>query len=654
MSPRPRLAGLLLAATVLAAACSSAGPEAASTTAADSTSPTVAAPASTTTAAPAASTTATAAPAPTTPAVPEGTNQLQGLGFDEFVEESFEVLLLRSPQLLTEMGLAERFGLRNDRLDDLSDAFIKETMAIESELLDQFRRFDRSALDRDRQVIYDAYGWYLDDLVRGHRFVYHDYLVHQFIRSYHFNTFSYFTDGFPLETSEDAEDFVIALSQVRRQADQVLEGLRIRESKGIVAPDFVLQMAIGDMGRQVQRRSSDPSSVDPKKLEIYSVFAERLEDIPDLDDADRVTLLEAAELQLRESFIPAWFDLIAELQRLGTVATSDAGVWKLPDGDAYYAYMLRKETSTDLTPQQIHELGLTEVERIRAEMSDHFARLGYPPGESFADGMQRIRRDSGFIDTRTEGPGPLIAAYEELLAGADARVEDFFGLRPSAGLEVVAEMSFGGGGGYYSSGALDGSRPGAFHTGAAPSLVDRAGMPTIAYHEGIPGHHFQIALAQELDLPLFQSIVFFNGYVEGWALYAEYLATEMGLYDDDPYGDVGRLDLELLRAVRLVTDTGIHSMGWTREEAKAYMRDAMGQPGGGSDHEVDRYVVLPGQATGYKIGMLEILAGRARAEEQLGDAFDIRTFHDVVLSGGAVPLAVLGRMIDDWIESAAG
>ncbi len=592
------------------------------------------------------STTSTAEPANTAP------TGLTDLGFDEFVEASFEALLFRSPQLVSEMGIADWYGFRNDRLDDLSDAYLRETMALEAELLGLLSTYDRSALDPKQQVVYDAYEWYLDDLVRGHPFAYHDYLLHQFIRSYHFNTFSYFTDGFPLNTVEDAEGFVVALSQVRHQAGQVLEGLRIRESMGIVAPDFIIQMAIADMGRQVQRSSSDPSSVDPTQVEIYAVFADRIAELPDLGDVGREVLLDAVEQQLRESFIPAWFDLIAGLQRLGTIATSDAGAWALPDGEAYYAHMLRKETSTDLTPGEIHELGLAEVARIQDEMRGHFVELGYSLDESFADSMERIRNDSGFIDIRTGGPDPLVERYEELLAGAAARVGDYFGLQPSAPLAVIPELSFGGGGGYYSSGSLDGTRPGAFHTGAAPSRVDRARMPTIAYHEGIPGHHFQIALAQELGLPLFQSIVLFNGYVEGWALYAEYLATEMGLYDDDPYGDVGRLNLELLRAVRLVTDTGIHALRWTRAEAKAYMREAMGQPGGGADGEVDRYVVLPGQATGYKIGMLEILAGRSRAEEALGDAFDIKAFHDVVLGSGSVPLAVLARMIDEWVAAA--
>ena len=215
------------------------------------------------------------------------------------------------------------------------------------------------------------------------------------------------------------------------------------------------------------------------------------------------------------------------------------------------------------------------------------------------------------------------------------------------------EMWFSGGGGYYMAGSLDGSRPGAFHTGVGPGTVPRYRMPTIAHHEGIPGHHFQITIAQELGLPLMQTLAFFNGYAEGWALYAEHLAKELGLYDEDPYGDLGRLHLELLRAVRLVTDTGIHALGWTRDEAKAYMNWAMGEQGGRSDGEVDRYIVVPAQATGYMVGMLKILELRDRAQTALGDGFRLSAFHDVVLGHGAVPLEVLERLVDDWIETSS-
>jgi uncharacterized protein (DUF885 family) len=226
-------------------------------------------------------------------------------------------------------------------------------------------------------------------------------------------------------------------------------------------------------------------------------------------------------------------------------------------------------------------------------------------------------------------------------------VGELFDIGPSWGVEVVP----GPFGGYYTPGAPDGSRPGAYHVGIQGSSHNRFIEPTIAYHEAVPGHHYQIATGQVLDVPMFRKEGSYNGFVEGWALYAERLAYEMGLYEDDPYGNIGRLQMELLRAVRLVTDTGIHAKGWTREEARSYMEQAMGP--GFFSHEVERYVVIPAQATGYKIGMLKIMELRQRAQDALGDQFDIKEFHNIVIGNGSLPLEILERLVDDYIASYA-
>jgi uncharacterized protein (DUF885 family) len=285
-------------------------------------------------------------------------------------------------------------------------------------------------------------------------------------------------------------------------------------------------------------------------------------------------------------------------------------------------------------------------------MRQVFDELGYPQDGSLSELMGRATQEAGSYDTHSEsGKKQVVVAYEALLDGVEQRLDEVFAIRPQAEVEVVGDLSFGGGGGFYVPASLDGSRPGAFHTGVAGSRVSKLAMPSVAYHEAIPGHHFQIAIAQERDLPLFRTDVFFNGYAEGWALYAERLAWELGLYEDDPYGNLGRLQLELLRAVRLVTDTGIHAMRWTRREAQAYMNEALGDPGGGLSGEVDRYIVLPAQATGYKVGMLKILELRQRAMEELGDQFDLKAFHDVVLGNGALPLDILDGLVEDYIEA---
>lgn len=419
---------------------------------------------------------------------------------------------------------------------------------------------------------------------------------------------------------------------------------------GIIPPKFILEMARSVMYGYLGIHSPDPSSIRGESLSVYSVFRDHLESIDGLSESEKGEMLEAALDAINESFIPAYVDLLAYLDDLARIATDDAGVWKFPNGDAYYAYMLRSQTSTDMTPEEIHNLGLSEVDRIQEEMRAVFDELGYPQDADLGELMDRAIQDGGYYDISSpSGKERLIEVYEEMLEEVDLHLDDFFNIRAQAGVVVIGHPEFGVGG-YYVSAPMDGSRPAAFHTGIGGSRAYKFNMPTVAYHEAVPGHHFQIAIAQEMDLPLFRNDVVLNAYAEGWALYAERLAWEMGLYDDDPYGNIGRLHLELLRAVRLVTDTGIHAMRWDREEAKAYMNQALGDPSGRWSHEVDRYIVLPAQATGYKIGMLKILELREMAMEALGEQFDIKEFHTVILGNGSVPLEMLERMVQEYID----
>jgi uncharacterized protein (DUF885 family) len=279
------------------------------------------------------------------------------------------------------------------------------------------------------------------------------------------------------------------------------------------------------------------------------------------------------------------------------------------------------------------------VTRIQAEMRAVFDDLGYPQDRPVGELIQRAIGEGGVYDS-----SQVVAAYEAILVDIDQRVAEVFDVRPRASVVVVAEQGFGG---YYTPGTADGSRPAAFHATVGGSGTNKAEMPTVAYHEAIPGHHFQVALTQEMALPTFRRYEFFNGHGEGWALYAERLASELGVYEDDPYGNIGRLRLELLRAARLVVDTGIHAKRWTREQARAYLEENVG----GWTHEVERYVAWPAQATGYKIGMIKILELRQRAMDQLGDRFDIKEFHNVVLGNGILPLELLERLVNEYIES---
>jgi uncharacterized protein (DUF885 family) len=456
-----------------------------------------------------------------------------------------------------------------------------------------------------------------------------------------------------METKQDAQDYVTRLSQVERQIGQVIEGLEIREEMGVVPPSFIVEMAISQMRTYLGMRSPDPSSIDASKLDVYSVFSEKLEKVPGLSADERDVLREEAFQQVMSSFVPGYVNLLNTLVRQQAEATSDAGAWKLPNGDDYYRYALRTQTSTDLTPEEIHELGLAEVDRIQGEMKAIFRELGYPADEPLEVSMDRAIQDGGsFSQNSSLGQAQVLEEYERLIREVEEKAELTFDLKPTSNVVVIGDPGYGGGG-YYVPGTLDGSRPGAFHTGIGGGSVPKFGMPTLAYHEAVPGHHFQIGISQDMNLPSFQQDIFFNAYVEGWALYAERLAAELGLYEDDPYGDLGRLRLELLRAVRLVTDTGIHAKQWSRAEARAYMVEAMGDSRGTWPHEVDRYIVLPGQATGYKIGMQKILELRDRAEQELGDGFDLPQFHRVVLENGSIPLEILETVVEQYINSVS-
>jgi uncharacterized protein (DUF885 family) len=573
---------------------------------------------------------------------------LSGLPIDQFFDESFKQLLLREPETLTYAHLSQEFGLRDDQLNDLSDAYIRQTQQLETAILDLLHTYDREQLTPDQQLSYDIYEWDLDNRVRGHQFMYYDYPVTHFIFSYDFALNELFTELHELKTRENAEDYISRLSQVNRQVDQLLEGLKLREEAGAIPPDFIISMALGNLHDYLGMTSNNADKIEAQQLPVFSVFNDSLDVIPGLSTDEKNAFRAAALQEIENSFIPGYLKIIEYLDYLETIATSDAGVWKFPNGEQYYAYLLRNETSTDLTPEEIHQLGLVEVDRIKAEMRQAFNELGYPADESFSASLGRAISEGGVYDISTQaGKDEYIGAVEAIIAEADQRMDEVFDIGPSWGVEVVG----GPMGGYYTPGAADGSRPGAYHVGILGSRVNKFLEPTTAYHEAIPGHHYQIATGQTLDVPMFRKEGSYNGYVEGWALYAERLAYEMGLYEADPYGNIGRLQMELLRAVRLVTDTGIHAKGWTRQEARSYMDEAMGVPGYFS-YEVDRYVVAPAQATGYKIGMLKILELRQRAMDALGDQFDIKEFHNVVIGNGALPLEILERLIDDYIATA--
>jgi uncharacterized protein (DUF885 family) len=558
---------------------------------------------------------------------------LEGLTLDEFFEVSYRELLLRDPEVILEVGLTDVYGVEEVELTNISDAYIRETQQMHTTILEMLRVYDRSALTPEQQVSYDVYEWYLDDLVRGQEFMYYNYPSTQFITAVHSAVSYFFSDIHPITSKQDGEDYITRLWLVKDKFDQLLEGLRIREEIGVIPPKYIVSWVKNDVSRTARSN--------PLNTSFYTAFADKLDLLEGLSPSEKQALLEGAEDAIRESVIPAYQALADYLEHLESVATTDEGVWKFPNGEQYYKLFLRHYTTTEMTADEIHQLGLSELDRIHAEMRELFDELGYQQDGSLPDLYARVAKEGGYVSGNQ-----VLSTYESIIQQADINSDAAFDIRPKAEVVVIGDDI----GGFYQSGSIDGSRPGAFYANISGG-EDVFGMPTLAYHEAIPGHHFQISIALELTLASFRRGVTFTSYVEGWALYAEHLAWELGWYEDDPYGNLGRLQGEAFRAARLVVDTGIHADGWTFDKAVDFMVENTGQDRGFMEWEVSRYIVWPGQAVSYKIGMLKILELRRLTEAQLGDRYDIKEFHNVVLTNGSMPLDVLSRVVNDYIET---
>ena len=559
---------------------------------------------------------------------------LEGLDFDSFLEESYKQLLSRYPQTITELGLAQAYGVRNDRLNDLSETYLRQSQQLEVTILALLQGYDRSQLSPEQQLSADIYAWYLDDLVRGQAYLDYDYPVSFLITTgVQVQLLQLFTDLHPLSNRQDAQDYLARLSQVDTQFSQLIDGLMQREAQGVIMPRFLIPWVLGDI--------QDMAQLEPMDTPFYTAFAEKVPALPNLSAAEKDTLLSAAEKEIAESVLPAYQALADYLEELQEKATNEAGVWKFPNGEAYYAYTLRHHTTTDLSAEEIHQLGLAELDRIQTEMRTAFARMDYPADEALPVLYNRLAQESGSYQGEE-----IAAAYDALIKEAEQKVTPVFDLLPKADVIVIA----GKNGDYYTPPAVDGSRPGMFYARVTGTQW-RFSMPTLAYHEAVPGHHFQMALALEQPLPAFRKGGQFNAYTEGWALYAERLVSELGFYQDDAYGDLGRLQAEAFRAARLVVDTGIHTKKWTFEQAVDFMVENTGLPEEYVQGEVGRYIMWPGQATAYMVGMLKILEVRQKAEDALGDRFDLNEFHNAVLQNGSVPLELLEQIVDEYIAA---
>lgn len=569
---------------------------------------------------------------------------------NHYYDKVFIKFALGSPETISTLGLPipQWIYHYNDDLDDISDKALKQQRANMRDYLKTLQSYSRSSQSESQLLSTDVMAWFLDNQVRGEKFAYHDYPVNQMggIQS---GLPSFMESRHRIKSVGDAKDYNTRLSKFPLKFDQLLEGLKIRENKKVIPPRFVIDRVLKEM--------KDFANTPVKENILYKNMQIKLGKLADVDKAEKDELLKGTETQIQQAVYPSYKKLIAYFTQLRKKSTTEDGVWKLPNGNAYYTHMLRNHTTTDISPEEVFQLGKKEVARITAEMKQILDSLGHRDStKTPQDFLQQFNKEKRFLFANTdEGRKQALEKYQSLIDHIDKNLAKVFDVRPKAGVRVKRIPQFKektAPGAYYEPPSLDGSRPGVFFANLRDmNEVVKYGMPTLTYHEAVPGHHFQLAIQMELKgLPFFRKVVPFTAYAEGWALYAERLAKEYGFYKNDPYGDLGRLQAEIFRAVRLVVDAGLHYKKWTREQAIEYMVKNTGMTKSEVISEIERYIVTPGQACAYKIGQLKILELRAKARKELGDKFDIREFHNVVLKNGSVPLTILEKIVERYIK----
>jgi uncharacterized protein (DUF885 family) len=585
-------------------------------------------------------------PEPLPPPPPEASAsvQLKRL-FDAFFLEA----LADSPQLATQLGLdkGERAWAKA-RLDDRSLADRAHDRRLTARQLRRLQAIDRKALTGQDAVNYDAvqFGLVTDD-EGGRRFGYGQlgggapYALSQLTGAY-CSVPDFLGVQHVIETKADADAYLERLQQFAVLMDQDVECARHDVALGVVPPDFAIDRALAQM--QALR-------LPPSKSPLVASVADRARAKGIAGDYRRM-----AATIYSDSVLPALDRQIAFMRGLRRQAGHDAGVWRLPDGEAYYALCLRRGTTTSMTAGEVHQLGLDQA-RILSERADVLLRAQGMTQGTVAARLQALAANRKYLYPNTDAAKTrLIADLNAQVRAMQARLPQYFATLPKAPVEIRRVPKFieaGAPGGYYNPPSLDGSRPGVYwinlrDTRETPSWT----LPTITYHEAIPGHHLQLSLQQEADLPMIRRANFYSAYGEGWALYAEDLAQEMGVYADDPLGELGYLKAQLFRAARLVVDTGLHARRWSREQAIQAMVDIDGDPASTAATEVERYCVWPGQATSYMVGRLTWRRLRDKAKAALGERFDIKQFHDAGLRAGAMPLTVLEPVIDNYVAAA--
>lgn len=562
-----------------------------------------------------------------------------------YFDAEFEKDVEESPMMQTQLGRKTNYG----KWDDFSHLkYAKDLEKAKTRKKYLKENIDEKALDHKTRLSYLLYKQELDNIIEDYDYRFYDYPINQ-MHGYHTNLPAFLINMHRIDSVQDARAYIERLHGFPKAFEQVIEGMKIREQNGILPPKFVFEKVLEASHNVIKGKPFESSSESSALLQDFKAKTDNL----DITEEVKRKLLAEAEKALLNSVKPAYSKMIALLEDQQQRATTDHGAWKFPRGETFYNNRLRRVTTTGLNANEIHEIGLSEVARIHGEMELIKEKVGFEG--SLQDFFEFMRNDTQFYYPNTpEGKEQYLTEATALIETMKGRLDELFLTKPNADITVKAVEPFrekSAGKAFYQQPALDGSRPGIYYA----NLYDMSAMPiyqmeALAYHEGIPGHHMQIAIAQELEtIPMFRKFNFYTAYVEGWGLYSELVPKEIGFYED-PYSDFGRLAMELWRSCRLVVDTGIHAKKWTREQGIEYYKN--NTPNAESDciKMVERHIVMPGQATAYKIGMNKIVELREEAKVWLGEDFDIREFHDVVLNNGALPLNVLEEMVQAWAK----
>jgi uncharacterized protein (DUF885 family) len=565
---------------------------------------------------------------------------------DDFFRDFTAEWMRIEPNLAT--SLRYFTGEEQDRLErqltPLTVASARQRLQLARKGLAELRAFDRAAMTETQQVSADVMAWQLEMTVAEEPYWDYVFPLEQ-MNGWNVSSVEWFTVARPLVKPRDAENYVAALGQVSVRMEEAIAESRRLAAKNVIPPRFILEATIKQMQSFV-----DPS---PGQNPFVTAFADKMESLPQgaeaIPAAQREQLRAEAEKIVGTQIYPAWKKAASTLQAQLPRSTNDAGLWRLKGGPEAYAYFLRRYTTTNLTADQIHEIGLQQVSRIETQMDGLLRQLGRTAGP-VKERIAKLKLDLQYPNpTSEESRAQIMRDIDGIIRDAETRAALLFDLRPKA--PVVAQpfprFREANAAANYNPPAPDGSRPGTFQYPRRIEWMTGFGLRSVVYHETVPGHHFQIALEVEnKEQPRFRqthALGYISAFVEGWGLYAERLASESGWYGDDIEGQLGQLDYELMRARRLVIDTGLHAKRWTRQQAIDYGIEAS---------EVERYTVFPGQACSYMIGELKILELRDKAQKALGDRFALREFHNVVLRAGSVPLQVLESQVDSYVNAA--